>query len=229
MIGLLLGAWTALGLGMLTVIHPCPLSTNIAAVSLLIGWQQNSSRKIVALLLFVAGEILTFVLLGIVIASGLVRIPIVANILQIYMRQLLGPLFIIIGMMLAGILLPKQQTLRLSARYLKSMSKYGLLRGLTLGILIALSFCPLSAAMFFGMLIPLAISSQSTILYPVFFGMGTSLPLLVLVTLVSRGALLLDQAFLSQKSVEPRLRTATGMVVILVGIFMSLRFIFMVI
>ncbi len=222
----LVGAFTAFGLGALTVIHPCPLSTNIAAVSLLCGRKQNFMRTIMTALLFVIGEMVAFALLGILISMGMLNIPVLANILQVYMRQLLGPFLIIVGMMLTGILLPGQHTLRIADRFQYIYSKYGILGSMILGVFIALSFCPMSAATFFGVLIPLAISSNSVILYPVIFGIGTGIPLLIIVILISRSVILLDRSFFIKKATEIKLRWSAGITMILLGIFMSLRYIF---
>lgn len=225
---LLMGAFTSLGLGTLTVIHPCPLSTNIAAVSFLYGWKQHYKNKILTALLFVLGEIITFAVLGIFISHGVLNIPIAANFFQIYMRQLLGPILIIVGMILSGILLPRQYTIRISAHFLQGLAKFGILGGFVLGILIALSFCPMSAAIFFGVLIPLAVSSNTAVLYPVFFGIGSSIPLLLTVIVISQSAVLFDRSFLIKKSVEKKLREFAGIAMILMGIFMSLCYIFKV-
>ena len=223
---LLMGAFTSLGLGTLTVIHPCPLSTNIAAVSLLYGWKQGYKSRISTILLFVVGEIVTFAVLGIFISFGMLNIPVVANFLRTYMRQLLGPILIIVGMMLWGILLPKQFTLRISERFLRVFLKFGILGGFFLGILIALSFCPMSAAIFFGVLIPLSISNNAVVLYPAFFGIGSSIPLLVIVLVISKSVILFDRSFLLKKSLEKKLREFTSIAMTLIGIFISLRYIF---
>ncbi len=225
---LLMGAFTSLGLGALTIIHPCPLSTNIAAVSLLYSWKLNYKSRILTALLFVFGEIVTFAVLGILISFGMLNLPIVANFLQVYMRQLFGPILIIVGMILSGILLPRQYTLRISEHFHQVLSKSGVLGGFVLGILIALSFCPMSAAIFFGVLIPLAISSNTVVLYPVFFGIGSSIPLLLTVIVISQGAVLSGHSFLIKKSVDKKLRELASIAMILIGIFMSLRYIFKV-
>lgn len=223
---LLIGILTSLGLGALTIIHPCPLSTNIAAVSFLFGWEQSSKTKLLTAFLFVVGEIVTFAVLGSLIAFGMLNISPAANFLQVYIRQLFGPILIVAGMMILGILLPKQATLRISERLLPKISKLGKLGGLFLGILVALAFCPMSAAIYFGVLIPLAISNHSIALYPILFGLGASLPLLFIVIIVSKSAVLINRTFLMKKSAEKIIKEMSGIVMILLGLYMSLRHIF---
>ena len=221
-----MGILTAFGLGALTVVHPCPLGTNIAAVSFLLSWRETSGKKFALALLFVVGEIAAFSALGIFIASGILHVPQIANFLQNYLMQLLGPILILMGMMLAGILLPHQKTLKLSERMHDKFSKLGLWGSLVMGILIALSFCPMSAAIFFGVLIPLAVASNAGVLYPAFFGIGASLPLLAIVVLISRSAAFLSRFPIARRTAGKKLSTFFGGLLILLGILMSLRYIF---
>ncbi|MFQ5631730.1 MAG: cytochrome c biogenesis protein CcdA [bacterium] len=226
---ILLGILTAFGLGALTVIHPCPLGTNIAAVSFLLGWRQTSGNKILLALFFVVGEILAFSVLAILISMGMLQIPLVANFLQKYIMQFLGPVLILMGMMLAGILLPHQTTLKLSERMQDKFSKMRLWGSLVIGVLIALSFCPMSAAIFFGVLIPLAVANNSVFLYPACFGIGASLPLLVIVVFISRSAAFLSRFSFTNRTTGKKLSTFFGALLIIAGIVMSLRHIFKIV
>jgi cytochrome c biogenesis protein CcdA len=55
----------------------------------------------------------------------------------------------------------------------------GLLGAFILGMLLGLAFCPYSAALFFGMLIPLSIRVSEGYGLPFFFGIGVNVPVLV--------------------------------------------------
>jgi len=94
--------------------------------------------------------------------------------------------------------------------------------------MVALAFCPMSAAIYFGVLIPLSISNHMVILYPVLFGIGASLPLLFIVIIVSKSTVLINRTFLMKKSVEKILKEIASIVMIILGIYMSLRYIFKV-
>lgn len=225
MSSILPGMLTAVGLGAFTVIHPCPMGANIAAATFLLSWREKSGNRFVLALLFVAGEIAAFSALGIFIASGMLHIPSVANFLQNYIMQLLGPVLILMGMMLSGILLPRQSTLKLRERMQGKFSKMGLWGSLVMGILIALSFCPTSAAIFFGVLIPLAVARDAVVLYPALFGLGASLPLLAMVVSISRSATFLSRRSFAKRTTGKKLSAFFGGLLILVGILMSLRYI----
>ncbi|MEE9169333.1 MAG: cytochrome c biogenesis protein CcdA, partial [bacterium] len=153
----------------------------------------------------------------------------VANFLQKYTLQFFGPFLIIIGMMLTGILLPNQHTMRLATRLLRKTPRSGIWGGFSLGVLIALSFCPMSAAIFFGVLIPLAVSSESTILYPVLFGVGSSFPLVVITLIISSGTTFFTRLSTAKKSTEKKVRLTAGLILILLGIYLTLRHIYNVI
>ena len=47
-----------------------------------------------------------------------------------------------------------------------------------MGFLFAMSFCPVSAALFFGIVIPLALKFQSRIFLPFLYGAGTAAPVI---------------------------------------------------
>ncbi|HQG48349.1 MAG TPA: sulfite exporter TauE/SafE family protein, partial [Sedimentisphaerales bacterium] len=91
---------SALWLGVLTAISPCPLATNIAAISF-IG-RQGSHRKAVLAsgLCYTLGRTSAYWMLGIVIMTGLLATARVSELLQKYMNEILGPILILLGMVL---------------------------------------------------------------------------------------------------------------------------------
>jgi cytochrome c biogenesis protein CcdA len=90
-----------------------------------------------------------------------------------------------------------------------------------LGVLFALSFCPVSAGLFFGALIPLATSAGSRVLLPAVYGVGTGLPVLFFAVLIAAGVHRVGRAFNVLKSIEHAARPATGGVFILAGLYLT--------
>jgi threonine/homoserine/homoserine lactone efflux protein len=88
-----------------------------------------------------------------------------------------------------------------------------------MGLLFALSFCPVSAALFFGGLIPIAIEQDSSILVPTAFALGTALPVVVFAVLIALGTRYVGRLFNGLTAVERWARRTTGMVFILVGLY----------
>ena len=180
---------TALWLGILTSISPCPLATNIAAISF-IGKRIGSIRAmLLSGLVYTAGRMLTYVVLAFIIVKAMLSIPVVSMFLQTYMNKLLGPVLIVAGMFLLELLTVSFPGMGISEKSQQRFEKSGILGAGLLGMLFALTFCPVSAALFFGSLIPLSLHSgylaRSSILYPSLYGIGTALPVIVFAFLVS--------------------------------------------
>lgn len=217
------GALLAAGLGALTMVHPCPFATNLAALSFLLGMRR---RSLLMALLLVLGEIIAFAFLGVLLATSMQQVPQVARFLQTYMPQLVGPVLVLIGMMLTGLLLPEQAALRVGERLRERLAGAGLAASVLLGMLLALSFCPMSAAMFFGLLLPLAVANNASLLYPICFGLGAGGPLLVLVFLATRARRPMQASWLARRFSSRTASSVWGGLLILLGVFMSLRHIF---
>lgn len=100
----LLGAATALWLGILTSISPCPLATNIAAVSYISRRVENTRLAVLSGLLYTAGRTLTYLVLGVVLSASLLAVPQLSHFLQRYMNWMMGPLLIVVGMFLLELL-----------------------------------------------------------------------------------------------------------------------------
>ena len=95
-----------------------------------------------------------------------------------------------------------------------------------LGFVFALSFCPTSAALFFGSLLPLALKAQSRFLLPALFGIGTALPVIAASVVLTLGGKATSRFFEKMTSLELWVRRATGTVFVLVGIYYCLKYIF---
>ena len=99
-----LAVGSALWLGILTSISPCPLASNIAAISF-IGRRVGHTRQVLLSgLLYTLGRTATYVVLAAIILAGLLAADGVARFLQRYMNQILGPVPILVGMVLLGML-----------------------------------------------------------------------------------------------------------------------------
>src|SRR4030042_1283 len=90
----------ALYLGVLTSISPCPLATNIAAISYIGRRVGNSRQGFLTGLLYTFGRTLAYLALGALLVASVLSIPQVAMFLQKYMSKLLGPILILVAMFL---------------------------------------------------------------------------------------------------------------------------------
>jgi cytochrome c-type biogenesis protein len=105
------------------------------------------------------------------------------------------------------------------ARLGERVGRHGIWGALFLGALFAFSFCPVSAALFFGSLIPIAVERQSPIILPMAYGIGTGLPVLALAFALLGGVQAASLFFQQITRWEKPARKITGTVFIAAGIY----------
>jgi cytochrome c-type biogenesis protein len=243
----LLYASAALYLGVLTSISPCPLATNIAAISY-IGRKVESPRMVLgAGLLYTLGRCLLYLALAVVIAATALSSRTVSLFLQKYMHVVLGPFFLLLGMFLVGLVTITSGGTFLSERMQKRIDAMGVWGALPLGALFAVSFCPTSALWFFGLLALImgaqaeAVTTQlakvgitlsgadlagQTVVLPLIYGIGTAVPVIFVAILLAYSAKLVGTAYSVLSKVEWWARTATGSVFIALGVYFTLSYVF---
>jgi cytochrome c biogenesis protein CcdA len=220
---------SAVWLGILTSVSPCPLATNIAAVSFIS--HRITQRNVVFLsgILYTLGRSLTYIVLGVVIVKTLVDIPILSDFLQRYVNKILGIVLILVGMVLLDLLRIPLPIPSVSENFAKKLVEKGTLGSLLLGVVFALAFCPVSAALFFGGLIPIAIKAKSGVGLPMIYGIGTGLPVLLFASLVAAGTGYINNLYYRIARIEFYTKKVTGIIFILVGIYYALAYIFEII
>jgi cytochrome c-type biogenesis protein len=228
MTGFLLGMLTAFWLGILTSISPCPLATNIAAISFISRRIDNTKVVFFAGIIYTAGRMLTYIVLGVLIVASMLSIPQASHFLERYMNKILGPILIVVGMVLMDLL---HLSLSGSGGYenlQKRAESWGVWGAGLLGVVFALTFCPVSMVLFFGSLIPLSIKSNSSALLPAIYGIGTGLPVFLFALLLALGVQWIGKAFNKLAAFEIWVRRATGAIIIVIGIYFCLTYIFQV-
>ena len=219
MIELLLGLGSALWLGIITSISPCPLATNIAAVSYLSKKIEHPKSVLIAGIFYTLGRMVLYTILGVAIIASLVNIPMIANFLQVYINKIVGPVLIVSGLFLLDIIKIKIPSFSLSHKRQNALAESGAGGAFVLGFLFALSFCPISAALFFGSLIPLALQSQTGVIFPFIYGLGTALPVLLVSLFLSLGVLTIEKIMHRFGRVEYYSRRATGAIFLFAGVY----------
>jgi len=212
---------SALWLGVLTSVSPCPLATNIAAVSFLSKKIAHPFPVFLSGLSYIIGRMLAYAILGWLIIHSLLGVPEVAQFLQKYFVKALGPLLIITGLFLSEIITLKFSGINLSYKHQGKLADLGVFGSFVLGAIFALAFCPISAALFFGSLIPLALNSKGGTLLPFVYGVGTGLPVLIFAVAIAFGVSSLSHWFHRITKLEYYTRRITGVIFILVGLYYS--------
>ncbi len=216
---ILTGFLSALWLGILASISPCPLATNIAAISFLSKRITNPIFVFLAGLTYTLGRMFSYAILGILIIKSVLAVPESAQFLQKYVVKAMGPILILTGLVLLEVIKLKFSGFMLSEKHRNALIEAGAPGAFMLGIFFALAFCPISAALFFGSLIPLALSHKMGIILPFIYGIGTGLPVLFFAVAIAIGVSSLNRWFSKLTVLELYMRKITGAIFILVGVY----------
>ena len=222
--GFVLALASALWLGILTSISPCPLATNIAAISFMSRKVNRPGHVLFTGVLYSIGRSFAYVALGVLLVSSLLSAPSLAHWLQEYMHKFLGPILIVVAIMLLDMLPLSTKGSNLGEWSQKRAERLGLAGALLLGVIFAVSFCPVSAALFFGSLIPLSIEHSSSVVLPLVYGVGTALPVFVFGILIAVGTNSLAKAFEKVTQFEVWARRITGIIFLIVGVYFTLAY-----
>ena len=211
---------SALFLGLITAISPCPMATNIAAIAYVSRRATERRYAIITGALYTLGRMVSYSIIGILIIVIGLEIPGVASFLQDWGEKILGPLLIVVGIIM---LIIDRFSFGLGGGKLAALGEKvanrGMLGGFLLGVIFALAFCPYSAVIFFGVLIPLALESTGGITLPAVFAIGTGLPVLVFGILISAGIAKVSTWLNAVTRVEKVVRIVVSIIFIGVGIY----------
>ena len=210
---------SALWLGILTSISPCPLASNIAAVSYIVRETNSTLLVLITGLMYTLGRVVTYSILGVMISMSILNIPMASQILQNIMPKLLGPVLILAGLFLLEVLPLPIPSFASSGKAADRFKRAGMFGALPMGVLFALAFCPVSAALFFGSLIPLCLTSSSAVMLPLVYGIGTGLPVLLFAVVTSLGVKNISKLFNRVTKTELWARKISALILIFAGVY----------
>lgn len=215
-------------IGLMMAVSPCPMATNITAIAYVSRKMGDSRYTILVGLFYSLGRMAVYVAIAALIVLCGLNVQSIALFLQEYGDLLLGPILLICGVVMLGIIplppgfgYPGLQERK--ERVSKQLSDQGLLGSFLLGILFALSFCPFSAVLFFGMLVPLALATQDPIGVPLAFGLATGLPVLLFSVLLVSGVKRCSNVLGKVQAAEVWFRRIVAVVFILIGLYFTVR------
>ncbi|PNW29035.1 aromatic aminobenezylarsenical efflux permease ArsG family transporter [Formosa algae] len=210
---------SAFVLGLMTAISPCPLATNITATAYIS--KQISSKRNVFLsgILYALGRAFSYTVIGIILYFGANKFH-VARFFNQHGEKYLGPLLILIGLIMLNIIkIPFFKTSNIQEKFTNKFKDQGLLGAFIIGVVFALAFCPYSGALFFGMLIPMTITSADGLYLPVIFAFGTGLPVILFTYLLAFTAGKIGVFYTRITKIEKIMRFLAGIVFISTGVY----------
>ncbi|TAJ14278.1 sulfite exporter TauE/SafE family protein [Marinilabiliaceae bacterium JC017] len=209
---------SALLLGLMTAISPCPLATNITAIGFISKELNNRNRVFYNGLIYTLGRAIAYTGLATILYLGADQFKI-SGVFQQYGEKFLGPLLILFALLMLGVLKFNIPGFSSLSNKFQNKSGHTYWDALLLGILFALAFCPYSGVLFFGMLIPMTIESASGLYLPVIFAIATGIPVIIIAWLLAYTVSGVGNFYNRIKSFELWFRRIIAAVFLIVGIY----------
>jgi len=214
---------TAIILGLMTAISPCPLATNISAIGFISRDLDNQKRVFTNGLIYTLGRAISYTGLATILYFGANEMSI-SMLFQGWGEKLLGPLLIVIGLFMLDILKIKFPGFSSLTEKIGQKSKGSYWSTLLLGMVFALAFCPYSGVLYFAMLVPMTMTSASGLYLPMVFAVATGLPVILFAWLLAYAVGNVGKLYNRIKIFELWFRRVVSIVFILVGIYYTTIF-----
>lgn len=213
---------SALLFGLIGATAPCQLSTNVAALAYLSRRVEEPRRMWGQTAAFIAGKVTVYLLIGgMVVGLGLQfgQLTQTAVPVAVIARRVLGPLLVIVGLLMLGLL---SSRLSFGGRFsgwleAKARGRQGLLPAYLMGVAFSFTFCPTLFWLFFGLTIPLAIASPGGVFFPGVFAVGTAVPVLFLAAMLASGTVNVRGFVRRFKAADAWIQRVVGAVFVLIG------------
>ena len=213
---------TALVLGLMTAISPCPLATNITAVGFISKDIQNKNRVFLNGLFYTLGRAITYTGIALIIFLGVDQFKF-SGFFQRYGEKFIGPLLILIGFFMLDIIRINFPGLSKLTSGMQDKKSWSFWDATLLGMLFALAFCPYSGVLYFGMLIPITVSSASGLYLPIVFAIATGIPVIIFSWLLAYTLSGIGSVYNKIKVFEIWFRRVIAVLFIIVGLYYVIR------
>jgi sulfite exporter TauE/SafE len=213
---------TALVLGLMTAISPCPLATNITAVGFISKDIDNRNLVFLNGVMYTLGRAISYTAIALIIFFGADQLKF-SGAFQKYGELIIGPLLLIIGLFMLDVIKIKFPGLSGLTSKMQEKKRWGVWDAVLLGIIFALAFCPYSGVLYFGMLIPLTVSSAAGLCLPLIFAIATGIPVIVFAWILAYTVSGIGSAYNKVKTFEIWFRRVVAILFIGVGIYYIVR------
>jgi cytochrome c biogenesis protein CcdA len=213
---------TALVLGLMTAISPCPLATNITAIGFISKDIENRHRVFLNGLFYTAGRAITYTVIALIIFFGADQFKF-SGFFQQYGEKFIGPLLIVIGLFMLEVFRLNFPGVNMLTHKMQDKKSWRYLDAVLLGLVFALAFCPYSGVLYFGMLVPVTVASPSGLYLPVIFAIATGVPVIVFAWIIAYTISGVGQAYKKVQIFDRWFRRVVAVLFILVGVYYIVR------
>ncbi len=215
-------------LGIMMAISPCPLATNIAAIGYISKDLQSKKKIFLNGIFYTLGGIIAYTVLGVLLivifkqGGSSFKIQ---QWLSLYGGYILGPFLILMGFLMFDFIKINFRFFQKSGSEMEERAKSGTIwSSLSIGVVFSLAFCPYSAVLFFGGLMPLSVASPEGLLLPVVFALATGLPVIIFAWILAYSVAGVGNVYKKIKIFEFWFRRVVAVIFILVGIYFIYTF-----
>ena len=213
---------TALLLGLMTAISPCPLATNITAIGFISKDIENRNRVFLNGLFYTLGRAITYTGLALIIFLGVDQLKF-SGFFQRYGEKFVGPLMVIIGLLMLDVIKIEFPGFSRLTSGMQNKQRWTYFDAVLLGLVFALAFCPYSGVLYFGMLVPMTVTSASGLYLPLVFAIATGLPVIIIAWLLAYTVSGVGNVYNKIKTFELWFRRVIAILFIAVGIYYIIR------
>lgn len=213
---------TAFLLGLMTAISPCPLATNITAIGFISKDIENRNRVFFNGLFYTLGRAITYTGLALIIFFGVDQLKF-SGFFQRYGEKFIGPLLVIIGLLMLDVINIRFPGLGKLTSGMQNKKRWNYLDAILLGFVFALAFCPYSGVLYFGMLVPMTVTSASGLYLPLVFAIATGIPVIIIAWLLAYTVSGIGNVYYKMKTFEAWFRRVIAVLFIIVGIYYLIR------
>ena len=210
---------TAFVLGLLVALNPCQLAIRVSALA----YEYRNGKRLIDGLVYALGRTITYTVMGWVTRCLIGGGANVVGLQQVLSKAeaILPYVLIALGLYMLYRAFHRHHhhgdNCHNSGRIIK---RNGPLGSLVLGMTLAFAFCPESAIFYFGMMIPLSISSSVGVIVPLVFGLSASIPVVAIAWMMNKavnGAERLSRGF---EYFQQGLNGVTGLLFIAIAILL---------
>jgi len=213
---------TSMILGFMTAISPCPLATNITAIGFISKDLENRNRVFLNGLFYTLGRAVSYTLIPLIIYFGADQFKF-SGFFQRYGEKIIGPLLVLIGIFMLDIVRINLPVFTKLSERMEKRNSWRFIDAVLLGVIFALAFCPYSGVLYFGMLVPLTISSPSGLYLPIIFALATGIPVIIFAGVLAYTVSGIGGLYNRVKSFEKWFRRVIAVLFIIVGAYYIFR------
>jgi cytochrome c biogenesis protein CcdA len=209
---------TALVLGLMTAISPCPLATNITAVGFISKDIENRKQVFLNGVLYTFGRAITYTAIAFIIFLGADQFKF-SGFFQRYGEKIIGPVLVLIGLFMLDVIKIKFPGMDKLTSKMQTKTTWHSWDAILLGMVFAMAFCPYSGVLYFGMLVPITVASASGLYLPIVFAIATGIPVIIFAWLLAFSVGSIGGVYNKVKNFEIWFRRIIAVLFLGVGIY----------